>query len=210
MEILAPVLSSIITSSIVVWLAKTWLSERLKASIKNEYDQKFELFKSKLKAESDVAFAQVQAQLQIDNARFKIEYGRIHEKRLEFISELVIKLTTLIESFAHYVSIVEYSSTPPKEDRRKATAESFKEFDIYYRRRRLFLPVSIISQIEEFKKTLYSKSMDFMLFVEQARESGATGAKQTDTWMKASKYANEEAPKIIAKLEDEFRKLLGM
>ncbi|HEX4141211.1 MAG TPA: hypothetical protein VHY09_12740, partial [Candidatus Methylacidiphilales bacterium] len=147
MTIFLSILTSIATSSLFLWLVKTWFAERLKASIKSEYDQKLELFKSKLKAESDVALAE----LQMRAARFNIEYGRIYERRIEVISELVVKLNTLHEAFAHYVSIVEYSSTPPKEDRRKATADNFKEFDAYYRPRRLFLPADVVSQIEEFK-----------------------------------------------------------
>ena len=52
-------------SSLIIWITKSWISERLKQSIKHEYDQKLEIHKAQLKAESDVEIERLKCQLSI-------------------------------------------------------------------------------------------------------------------------------------------------
>ena len=47
------VIASAATSGLIIWLFKSWIGERLKQSIKSEYDQKIENFKIQLKIEFD-------------------------------------------------------------------------------------------------------------------------------------------------------------
>ena len=52
--IFTSILSSSVIAAALVWLTRSWISERLKNSIRYEYDQKLESHKSQLKHESDV------------------------------------------------------------------------------------------------------------------------------------------------------------
>ena len=45
---------SVALSGLLVWLTKSWISERLKHAIKAEYDEKLETHKAQLRAHSDV------------------------------------------------------------------------------------------------------------------------------------------------------------
>lgn len=204
------IVSAALTSGVLLWLTKTWLSERLRSSIQHEYSQELETFKARLKAESDVSLERLRADLQIASARRNIEYSRIHEKRLEVISEISGKIADLQQAAASYTSMFEWNDGPTKEERRKAFAEVFGDFNKYFRPRRLFLPSTLAEKIEDFRTGLYRISIDFMIHVEQGLKHSTDPGRQTDKWMEASKYTSEEAPRLIVELEEEFRKILGM
>ncbi|WLE97212.1 MAG: hypothetical protein QTN59_21385 [Candidatus Electrothrix communis] len=52
--ILASITSSTVITGILAFLFRTWISERLKGAIKNEYDEKLETHKANLRAETEV------------------------------------------------------------------------------------------------------------------------------------------------------------
>jgi hypothetical protein len=190
--IIESVVSAALTSGALLWLTKTWLSERLKSSIQHEYCQQLETFKARLKSESDVSLERLRADLQIASARRNIEYNRIHEKRLEIISELSGKIADLQQAAASYTSIFEWDDGPTKEERRKTFAEEFGSFNKYFRPRRLFLPSTLAKKIEEFRTGLYRISIDFMIHVAQGREDRTDPGKQTDKWSEASSLSDLE------------------
>jgi hypothetical protein len=54
-DFLFSVASAAVTSGLLMWLFKEWLSARLKGSIQHEYDRKLEAFKAALKTEPEMA-----------------------------------------------------------------------------------------------------------------------------------------------------------
>ena len=48
MEYIFSILSGSLSSAVLVWLAKGWISERLKQSIQHEYAEKLESYKTEL------------------------------------------------------------------------------------------------------------------------------------------------------------------
>ena len=184
-------------SAIVVWLARNWISERIKNSIKHEYDAKLETHK---------------AQLQIAATERSVRYSKIFEEIAVTVAETYKLLLAVHDSVASYTSIVEFAGDPSKADRRKIVGEKMTQFHTYYRPRKLFLPRITIQRIDEFLKQLHKISMEFMLGVEQ---DGDTRRRRTnpdldvDTWMKAHEFMNKEVPPILGLLEDDLRKILG-
>jgi hypothetical protein len=55
-------------AGLLIWLSKSWISERLQASIKSEYDQLLETHKAQLKAQSHVELEKLRSQLTIAGA----------------------------------------------------------------------------------------------------------------------------------------------
>jgi hypothetical protein len=186
----------------VAWLARSivtnWLSKDVEA------------YKTRLKAESDLALERVRSDLQIAAARRNIEYSRIHEKRLEIISELAGKISAVRERVLAYVSMWEWAGAPTKAERRKLVRDALAELNECFVPRRFFLPKRTTDKIEAFRAGLYKISTDFMFYVEQGRDSKQDPTKDIDTWTHASAYISKEAPKLIAELEDDFRKILGI
>ena len=54
LEILTSATVSSILSGLLIWMTKSWIAERLKNSIKSEYDQKLETHKAQLKGIMDI------------------------------------------------------------------------------------------------------------------------------------------------------------
>jgi len=55
---------STLFASGLIWLTKSWISTRLKNSIQHEYEQKLESYKATLKAEHEIALAELKADLE--------------------------------------------------------------------------------------------------------------------------------------------------
>jgi hypothetical protein len=54
------------------WMLRTWIGERLKASIKHEYDDRLERLKSELKAQSDLDLAALKSEVDRQAEKLKI------------------------------------------------------------------------------------------------------------------------------------------
>src|SRR5215831_2177738 len=87
---------TVVAFAAVAWLARSIITHWLSKDV--------ETYKNQLKAEANVALERVRSDLQIMAARRNIEYSRIHEKRLEIISELSNKLNAFYQHVNAYVS----------------------------------------------------------------------------------------------------------
>ena len=98
-DLITSIVSSVTLSGIlcgaIVWLSRTWITERLKNAIKNEYDEKLESHKAKLKAEHDIAIERLRTDnirnmaVQTTAATSLLEgHKAAHERRLAAAEEL--------------------------------------------------------------------------------------------------------------------------
>jgi hypothetical protein len=80
------VVGSLAGAGLTVLALRTWISERIKGSIKAEYDEKLETHKAQLKAQSDVEIEQLKSRLSVAAAQQQVRFSRLHEKRAEVIT----------------------------------------------------------------------------------------------------------------------------
>lgn len=201
--------SALLTAALV-FLAKNWVSERLKGAIKSEYDQQLETHKSQLKAQSDTQLEQFKAQLHIAAAERSIRLTRVFEKTVETVAGTYERLLGFHDAVAAYTSIIEWQGGPSKEERRKIVSEKYGAFLDYYRPRRPFLPKRTVVSVDDFRAKLHKISLDFMWGVEKEGDARrARRGEDKDTWMEAHKFMTEEVPPILTLLEDDLRKILG-
>src|SRR5712664_4066698 len=74
------------------WISKNMFLERLKNSIRAEYEEKLETHKAQLKCESDKEIERLRAQLQIASAERNVQYSRVFDQTAEIISETYSRL----------------------------------------------------------------------------------------------------------------------
>jgi hypothetical protein len=186
----------------LAWLARSIVKQWLSKDV--------ETYKNTLKAEADVALERLRSELQITADRRNIEYSRIHENRLNIISEIAEKIRAFNTAVAAYTSAFEVAGGPSKEERRKVAFHALAEFDKYFGPRRFFLPKKTVKKIEAFRSGLQKISVEFMVHVEQGRrEVPRDPDKNIEVWIKANEYTETQAPMLIEELEDDFRNLLG-
>jgi len=197
-------------SAALIFLARNLITERLRAAIQNEYDQKLETHKAQLKAQNETDLEHFKAKLQIAASERSIRLTRVFEKTVDTVSGTYERLLAFHDAVGQYTSIVEWNSTPPKEERRKAVADKYEDFLSYYRPRKPFLPKRTVKQIDDFRHKLHETAVDFMWGVERGGDERANKRGQDrDSWVKAHDFMTKEVPPVLELLEDDLRKILG-
>ena len=196
---------SVALLGLLVWLTKSWISERLKHAIKAEYDEKLETHKAQLKAHSDVELERLRSQLNITATEHEVRFSRLHEKRAEIIAETYSLLKKLFFRLGDYVKIFEPAGDASKEERRVAFADAHKNYRTYYVTKLIFFPKKTATKLEEIDFELVKTFNEFVFGVEMAK-----GAKDTTKkWTEIFERVKGEIKTALAELEDEFRRLLG-
>src|SRR5690348_3643963 len=108
-----------VCSSLIVLALRTWVAERIKNQIKNDYDRDIEAFKARLKstydeklethraelkAQTDVEIEQLKSRLNIAALQHQIRFARLHEKRAEVISQLYVDLAEFVAAMTEYTN----------------------------------------------------------------------------------------------------------
>lgn len=201
-QVLASATVSTALSAILVWLTKTWISERLRGSIKSEYDQRLEAHKAQLKAQSDVEIEKLRSQLSISAAEHQVRFANLHEKRAEVIATTYSLLRELFNYLRDYIKIYETDRDQPKEQRREVTIGAIKKFRDYVEPHIIFLPANTAEKLNNIDAQLVNAFNEFVIKVERGRDAG-------DNWLAIVKRVGTEIPPAMRDLENEFRRILG-
>lgn len=209
--ITASILSSASVAGLILWLVRSWISERLKNAIRYEYDQKLESHKTQIRYESERELEHIRAELQIDAERRSIQYSKIFTGIAETVAGTYERLVKAKDAVASYVSLIEWSGEPSKEDKRKVAGEALQDFIDYFKIKKIYLPHETAQKVEEFTFGLRDVTIDFMHGVEKGRdERRIQRGEDVDTWQKAYEYMTKEVPPVLNALEEEFRSILGV
>ena len=63
---------SVALSGVVVWLAREWIGERLRSSIRHEYDQRLAMLNAELRTQGDAQLASLKAELDKQAEKLRI------------------------------------------------------------------------------------------------------------------------------------------
>lgn len=118
---------SALLSAALVWLARTWISERLRTSIQHEYDQKLASINAALKMQGDAAAARLKGEIEREADKLRLasqSFGEVQKaaiaKRLTAVEETWQTVLTLSDSVPDAVSYLdilldnEYLEAPSK------------------------------------------------------------------------------------------------
>lgn len=201
-QVLASATVSTALSAILVWLTKTWISERLRGAIKSEYDQKLETHKAQLKAESDLEIEKLRSQLSIAATEHQVRFTHLHERRAEVIAKTYSLLRNLSSKMIDYTKIYETSRDLPKEKRREAALESINAFREYFEPNIIFFPADAAKKLQDIDSQFVTSFNEFAIKVERGKDDG-------EHWIEIFKRVVGEIPAARVELETEFRRILG-
>lgn len=209
--ITASILSSAFVTGLLLWLVRSWISERLKNAIRYEYDQKLESHKIQIRHESERELEHIRAELQIDAERRSIQYSKIFTEIAETVAGTYERLVTAKDAVASYVSLIEWNGEPSKGEKRKVAGKALQDFIDYFKIKKIYLPNETAQKVEEFTGGLRDITIDFMHGVERGRDERRLKlGEDVDTWQKAHEYMTKEVPSVLNALEEEFRSILGV
>ena len=195
-------LASALTAAGIL-IFRTTITEKIKASIGAEYNQRLETHKAQLKGQSDLAIEHLKFELSRANDEYKFRFSKLHEKRAEVIAEVYSRLKNLHRCMGDYVAVFEPVGMEPKEERRKKTISAFEEFDKYYQPNTIFLPKETDDALKEIRQKLVTAFNKFSWSVETSNASNA------QAWLEIFESIKGPVAEALGDLEGDFRRLLG-
>lgn len=211
LQLLSSAVVSAFLSGFVIWLTKSWISERLKNSIKNEYDEKLETHKAQLKAQADVESERLRSQLSIAATEHQVKFSRLHDKRAEVIAELYGLLVQAHWDAGSFISPVEFGGEPTKKEKYITAMNAIADFFRFFEKNKIYLPIELCDLLEKFVQTMRQKVIGFGVYVNIDEDALApqTYQKKHEAWMASWAYFDKEVPLARAALEQELRNILG-
>ena len=128
--------------------------------------------------------------------RRKTVHDRLYEERAKVVASLFKHFQDVKQRFASLVSPIDYGGEPDKDEKAKLAAESFDEFQTYYRHNYIWLSRGVSGRVENFMNKYRQTFLDF---------DHEDLAKWNEVWKRFEK----ESPEITVRLEIEFRAALG-
>lgn len=205
-EIFTALSVSILGTGLINFIFRTWISERIKNTIKSEYDQKLETHKAILKSQSDVEIERLKSQLALIGIEHQIKFSKLHEIRAEVVAETYEKLKDLHHKLGEYVQIFEPAGGKPKNERRQSAYESHETFRSYFQTKLIFFPKPTADKLEKINRDLVRAFNNFTFGVEMAPQTGGNPAEK---WMEVFEAVTGEISDALIEIEAEFRELLG-
>ncbi len=195
----------------IIWLSKSWISERLKNAIKHEYDSKLESHKASLLAQSAVETERLRSQLSMQATEHAVRFQRLHEKRADVVAELYSRLVEAYWKASSFASLAEWSGEPNKQKKYADAMNAFANFFQFFDKNKIFLPSQLCEQMEAFVQGMREKVIGFGVYVGHADEDLPLPAfeKKHDAWMEAWRYMEKQVPATRHGLEAELRSILS-
>ncbi|TPQ46722.1 hypothetical protein C2U71_07200 [Burkholderia ubonensis] len=206
----------------LVWLARTWIGERLRGAIQTEYAAKLETLKAQLKADADLQVESHKATLNAQNAveleklrsalataaaERNVQYGALVQRRFEAIAAVYASLRRLHRSVTSYVSPVGDVGGTARDAARTAVREAERNLIEILDERAVFLPRKSADLADGIRALCERSARQFLHGVDIANDmpSGA----DVQVWMKVTEQIEGDAVLAVKTLEMEFRTLMG-
>jgi hypothetical protein len=196
-------ITSAAVSAFILWISKEWLTEKLRARIKSEYDEKLETHKAQLKAHGDVETERLKSQLSVAAAERQFQFANLHEKRGEVIAATYSALQIMFAALAEYTKMIEIGGGPSREERGKLFAEAGNKFLDLFTTTKIYLPRDTAIQVEKIFQEIRGAHIDFMFAVD------ANHTPDIKVWQEVHHKVQALSKVAIADLEDDLRGLLG-
>lgn len=228
---------SAVLASTLVFLSKTWLTERLKNSIKHEYDVRLETNKAQLKNQADVEMerlrldfstklethkTQLKAQADVETERLRsrlsitaheqqVRFAGLQNRRAEVIAEVYGLFVQAYWDTASFASPVEWNGEPDKKEKYRDAMNSCAAFFQYFEKHRIYLPHESAVRLEKFVREMRTKAIRFGTYIKFQDEGLPEHVykQKHDAWESAWEYFENEFPAARLALEKDLRDLLG-
>jgi hypothetical protein len=200
---------SVASSGALIWLSKSWISERIKGAIQHEYDQKLETHKAQLQSRNEIEIAKLRAELEIAAAERNTRFSRVFEKTAETIATTYRDLVALRNAVNRYLALLGFVQDADEVTRTFVDIDAVRQdFAKNFDTNRIYVPKETALKIASFSETLMKMTHAFhkmMALEKNETHKHLVGATQFNDYMQLS----EKVPELLTLLEDDFQKILG-
>jgi hypothetical protein len=206
LQLLSSAAVSTFLAGLLIWLTKSWISERLKNSIQSE-----ETHKAQLKAQADIQSERLRAQLSITANEHQVRFSKLHDKRAEVIAELYSLLVQAYWDAQSFISPIGFEGEPSKREKYVTAMNASADYSRFFEKNKIYLPTTLCASLEEFVRAMRSKMIGFGVYVQidEAELQSHTLKQKHKAWMDSWQYFDKEVPLAREALEQELRNILG-
>lgn len=197
-----------IISGLVVWLIKQ-LGEHF-------INRRFKVYEQELNIKSDDYKHKLDKLMENHKSELSIVYAKaskLHDRRLEIISELYSKLVELDEEMHIMTALWKQVTGDEKVDeeneqkRVDKAANSYNNFHSFFNQNKIFFSEKTCETIAKLKTDYYDSLWDYTT----KKRMGFTDFKLNyENAKNASEKVRKEIPPILKRLEDDFRAMIGV
>jgi len=198
-----------IIPTVIASLLTLFLTEKVKGSVKNNFDKKIEEIKNKYNTE----LAKLQSELDSISNQKSFKFTKLHEKRFDILEILYKSLNKKLKNLQLYISPVKYKpDNKTFEEYEDGLYQDYREshydFVSIFNDNKIFLNDTIIELVDSYLK---EESEIFNAYYENHFLIRAGDRPNTEIRMKAFtayKKIPEKISPIQKEIEDEFKELL--
>ncbi|MCC5937538.1 MAG: hypothetical protein JJU34_09660 [Lunatimonas sp.] len=189
---------------------------RLTENVKKDFQEKIELYKSKLSEELTLKIEPIKSELAKANITHQIQFGFLHQERAKVILELykkLVELNSAMVDWTNFMHPVIEDGEKESQERTKRANLALHDFRNFYLLNKLFFPKSLCAYIEDVFKEYWDKGWDFGYRQERLRSGQLTDdyyKEYLEDMSRISKELKTNLPQKIDELETKFRKLLNV
>lgn len=209
---------TVVLAGIAAALFRNLLTERLKAAIKAEYDEKLEshkaqlqssnskeleILKAQLKGHADVEIEQLKSNLQIQSAQQNLKFTRLHERRVEAIDLVHGKLIAVRDAVGQYINAFQPTGINDQEQL-QAVQKAYDDFKPAFVTHQLFLPRNIASAIGHLDQTFIQVANQFTIVVKADKENP-----NMELWITLIERFKTDVDEALERLQEDMRLALG-
>jgi len=217
-EILWSMIPGGLAGAALTFLLRGWISQRLKQSIKNEYDHKLADHKAQLKRDNDVYLAELNAKhenakqllehnLELARLQHQIKFAGSYQEILKAIKDIHAKLIEIQRAMNSYTSIFGTTDGPSRQARREKVGQLVEEFWDLFNPQRILLSDALDKEIVLYIHEVTDKGMDFMIRVERQE---LNGDETRENWMRLNTEVREQWNTVLASIRIKFKSILGV
>jgi hypothetical protein len=116
-DLLISVVSSTVLSGLLaaalIFLARTWITQRLQKAIQYEYDQKLEAYKAQITAQNQIELERLRCDLSIMSSEHQVRFSKFHDQLAEIVAETYALIQRYRSAVHHYSKQLISSNDPP-------------------------------------------------------------------------------------------------
>lgn len=197
MDIITSIIIALLCG-LVPTLITLWLTEKVKGSVKNSFDEKLEI----IKKEHSKQLSQFQTELTHLKSKENFKFTKLHEKRFDVLERTYMYINETSESLKSYVSPVQHilngkRSIEAEEFLKEEFIKMIDEFTLYFKHNCIYF----YEELENLLQGFFTESI--LIFATYFKEGVA------DDNLFSIKELNNKLLPIKKQIEIKFRELLG-
>jgi len=213
-DLLISVVSSTVLSGLLagalIFLARTWITQRLQKAIQHEYDQKLEAYKAQLKAQNQIELERLRCNLSMMSSEHQVRFLKFHDRLAEVVAETYALIQRYRTAVHQYSKRIIASCDPPLAERHEKVDEAKKEFWNYFLPNEIYFPEQTSDDIRALERMLFTIAHEFCLAHEPKPDCQLTPEERSKGWKNAGEPLLSQEGPLFTRIHGQFQDLIGV